>query len=263
MTSPDRISLRHGELLVESRSPAQGGAVPPLVIETPAGTVRAAGTKFYVGSHFLPSETRESKGDVAMTSFTRVLVLAGVVTLANAQGSVTGQANHLLAAETGKAPTNYAVTANSDFAFDLYRQLSKENADENLFFSPYSISSALAMAAEGARGQTALEMGQALRFPAAARRIGDDAQLIPWNTSLLHTGMAELNERLEKAQKPIPQEVTDKIAKLRKEIEASQGAMRADLKKRSRTREGPSAGGPAGAISGGDEEIRRTQRRIE
>ena len=47
-------------------------------------------------------------------------------------------------------------------------------------------------------------MGQVLRFPAAARRIGDDAQLIPWNTSLLHTGMAELNERLEKAQTADP-----------------------------------------------------------
>ena len=165
-----------------------------------------------------------------MRSFTRVLVLAGVVTLANAQGSVTGQANHLLAAETGKAPTNYAATANSDFAFDLYRQLAKESAGENLFFSPYSVSSALAMAAEGAHGQTALEMGEALRFPAAARRIGDDAQLIPWNTLLLHTGMAELNERLEKAQKPVPQELTRKIAMLRKEIEDAKERMRADLK---------------------------------
>ena len=35
---------------------------------------------------------------------TRVLVLTGVVTLVNAQGSITGQANHLLAAEAGKAP---------------------------------------------------------------------------------------------------------------------------------------------------------------
>jgi serpin B len=156
-----------------------------------------------------------------MTRFNRVLLLAGVVTLANAQGSVTGQANHLLAAETGNAPVNGAVTANSDFAVDLYHQLSKENSGQNLFFSPYSVSSALAMAAEGARGQTALEMGEVLRFPAAARRIGGDAQLIPWNTSLLHTGMAELNARLEKAQKPVPQEITDKIAELRKQIEAT------------------------------------------
>ena len=178
-----RVVRRRREVM-DSRILEGMDAVPPLSIETPAGMVRAAGTKFYVGSHFLPSETTESKGAVVMTSFTRVLVLAGAVALANAQGSVTGQANHLLAAQTGKAPTNYAVTANSDFAIDLYRQLSKGNSDQNLFFSPYSVSSALAMAAEGARGETALEMGQVLRFPAAARRIGDDAQLIPWNTSL-------------------------------------------------------------------------------
>jgi serine protease inhibitor len=232
VTSPDRISLRHGELLVESRSSAERGAVPPLGIETPAGAVRAAGAKFYIGSHFLPTETRDSKGAVVMTSFTRVLVLAGVVALANAQGNVIGQANQLLAAQTGKAPANYAVTANSDFAIDLYRQLSQGNPDGNLFFSPYSISSALAMAAEGARGQTALEMGQALRFPAAARRIGDDAQLIPWNTSLLHTGMAQLTGRLEKAQKPVPQEITDKVAELRKQIEASYARGNALLKTR-------------------------------
>ena len=167
-----------------------------------------------------------------MTSLTRVLVLAGVVTLANAQGSVTGQANHLLAAETGKPPVNYAVTANSDFAVDLYRQLSKGSPDQNLFFSPYSVSSALAMAAEGARGQTALEMGQALRFPAAARRIGDDAQAIPWNTSLLHTGMAQLNERLEKSQKPVPQEVRAQAAELGKQIAASYARASALLKDR-------------------------------
>jgi serine protease inhibitor len=158
-----------------------------------------------------------------MSSFTRVLVLAGVVTLANHLGSVTGQADHLLAAEKGRAPVDQAVTANSNFAVDLYRQLSqeKENRGKNVFFSPYSISSALAMTAEGARGQTAAEMGKVLRFPEAARRIGDDAQLIPWNTALLHTGMAELNARLEKAQKPVPREVADKIAELRKQIEAT------------------------------------------
>jgi hypothetical protein len=42
VTRPDRISLRHGELLVESR-PLAGGernTVPALGIETPAGTVQ-------------------------------------------------------------------------------------------------------------------------------------------------------------------------------------------------------------------------------
>jgi hypothetical protein len=229
VVKPDLVQLRRGELLVES-CPLGAGQPnrPALRIETPAGTARATGTKFYIGTHLLTPQLAESKGST-MTSLTRVLVLAGVVTLINGQGSVVGQANHLLAAETGQAPASYAVQANSDFALDLYQQLSKENPDKNLFFSPYSISSALAMAAEGARRQTALEMGTVLRLPPAARRIGEDAQLIPWNTALLHAGMAELNERLEKSQKPVPKEIADKIAELRKKIQASDAHIKAYL----------------------------------
>ncbi len=47
------------------------------------------------------------------------------------------------------------------FGFDLYRHL---NEDENLFFSPYSISCALAMTYAGARGNTAKEMSDVLYF---------------------------------------------------------------------------------------------------
>jgi serine protease inhibitor len=137
-------------------------------------------------------------------------VLAGVVTLANAQGSVTGQPGHLLAAEPGKASVDYAVAADAGFAVDLYRQLCKENPGKNLFFSPYSMSSALAMAAEGARGETAAEMGRVLCFPDAARRAGDDAQLSPWNAALIHTGMAALNKRFN-APKPASKAIRGKI----------------------------------------------------
>jgi len=45
-----------------------------------------------------------------------------------------------------------AVAGNSAFAFDLYQSL--RGQDGNLFFSPYSISSALAMTFAGARGDT-------------------------------------------------------------------------------------------------------------
>ncbi|MGA2230769.1 MAG: serpin family protein [Tepidisphaeraceae bacterium] len=48
------------------------------------------------------------------------------------------------------------------FATDLYSRLAHEPG--NLFFSPYSISSALAMTYAGARGQTAAQMAQVLHF---------------------------------------------------------------------------------------------------
>ncbi len=57
----------------------------------------------------------------------------------------------------------YVVKGNNEFAFDLYARLcSKEG---NLFFSPYSISTALAMTYAGARGQTETQMSVVLHFP--------------------------------------------------------------------------------------------------
>lgn len=53
---------------------------------------------------------------------------------------------------------------NTAFALDLYARLGPEHADENLFFSPYSISTALAMTYIGARGETAVEMARVLHF---------------------------------------------------------------------------------------------------
>jgi serpin B len=59
--------------------------------------------------------------------------------------------------------------ANNRFAFDLFSHLSKDpaNAGSNIFFSPFSISSALALTYEGARGPTADEIRSVFHFPAA------------------------------------------------------------------------------------------------
>ena len=54
------------------------------------------------------------------------------------------------------------VAGNSAFAFDLLHEISEGNA--NLFFSPYGISSALAMAVAGASGTTEEQMADALHF---------------------------------------------------------------------------------------------------
>ena len=57
------------------------------------------------------------------------------------------------------------VRGNSRFAFDLYSALREE--DGNLFYSPHSISVALAMIYAGANERTARQMEEVLRFPLA------------------------------------------------------------------------------------------------
>jgi len=54
------------------------------------------------------------------------------------------------------------VNGNSAFTFDLYQALGEGNG--NLFYSPYSISLALAMTYAGARGETAQQMADTLHF---------------------------------------------------------------------------------------------------
>ena len=55
------------------------------------------------------------------------------------------------------------VRGNNDFAFNLYQKLREEESG-NLFYSPYSISLALAMTYAGARGETERQMSNALHF---------------------------------------------------------------------------------------------------
>jgi serpin B len=68
----------------------------------------------------------------------------------------------LRAEERPAAGPAKAAKANNQFAFDLYRQL--QSGDGNLFFSPYSIVTAMAMTRRGAGGETALQMDRVLHF---------------------------------------------------------------------------------------------------
>lgn len=61
------------------------------------------------------------------------------------------------------------VNGNSAFALDLYQAVSGK--DGNLFCSPYSISLALAMTYAGARGETAQQMANTLRFTLPQHRL--------------------------------------------------------------------------------------------
>ncbi|WP_214041032.1 serpin family protein [Methanoculleus sp.] len=107
----------------------------------------------------------------------RLLLLASLVALGSIAagctdmpGTTSADSAPLAGQETPDnrtAPDGSVVAGNSRFAFDLYRQLAGDPAyaDRNLFFSPYSISSALAITYEGARGTTADEIRSVLHLP--------------------------------------------------------------------------------------------------
>lgn len=90
---------------------------------------------------------------------------------------------------------NGVIEANNLFAIDLYNNYKSEGG--NIFFSPYSISSALTMAYEGAMGNTAKEMQTALYLP-------DDKQKI-------HSDFVEINNNLNKTNKNYKLSVTNSL----------------------------------------------------
>ncbi len=72
-------------------------------------------------------------------------------------------------AEEGRMSS--VAEGNSQFAVDLYRKL--RNQPGNLFFSPSSISTALAMTYAGARGETADQMARVLHFPGPQDKLAE------------------------------------------------------------------------------------------
>jgi len=71
--------------------------------------------------------------------------------------------------DVGEGDLTELVSGNSVFAFDLYQALRDETG--NLFFSPYSISVALAMTYAGARGETEQQMAETLHFTLSQERL--------------------------------------------------------------------------------------------
>src|SRR6266568_2447312 len=83
------------------------------------------------------------------------------------------------------AQTNPLVEGNTAFALDLYAQL--KASPGNLFFSPYSISTCLAMTCAGAHGETENQMRRVFHFDKDQKQ--------------LHSSFGELQRKLGEAGK--------------------------------------------------------------
>jgi serpin B len=77
-------------------------------------------------------------------------------------GVIKSDKQRITSPDVSSADEALLVEGNSTFAFDLYQALRKE--DGNVFYSPHSISLALAMTYAGARGETARQMADTLHF---------------------------------------------------------------------------------------------------
>jgi serpin B len=101
---------------------------------------------------------------LCLVSVLMVMVMVGLGACSQATGGDVLQSEEPrdTAPEVSAEDLNTLVEGNSAFAFNLYQQLKDEEG--NLFYSPYSISLALAMTYAGARGETETQMADALQF---------------------------------------------------------------------------------------------------
>jgi len=92
------------------------------------------------------------------------MVLLSVIGCGGGVGIGIAQSDNERVASPDVAASDLAtlVDGNTAFAFDLYRRLSE--SDGNLFYSPYSISIALAMTYAGACGDTERQMADTLHY---------------------------------------------------------------------------------------------------
>ena len=106
-----------------------------------------------------------------------------------------------------KASEQIVVKGNNEFALELYAKLREREG--NLFFSPYSISTALSMTYAGARGETETQMAEVLHFPTAPGGIERDPNKgsfksteLAWSKEHFHSAFGaiinDLNARGEK-----------------------------------------------------------------
>jgi len=113
-----------------------------------------------------------------------------------------------------------ASNANGHFAIDLYRRLAETESGTNLFLSPFSVSTALTMTAEGAVDQTLDQMLDVLHVPR-----GSLAQI--------HSGQRGLQSAVVPA---VPPELTAKITALRAQLKET-NARTAALERAERRKE--------------------------
>ncbi len=110
-------------------------------------------------------KTETTWGLAAVVCATAILILAGCAT-ANSSNEFNPPipAPNFDGETAMPATIESLVAANNEFGFDLFNQLRSQDKDKNLFFSPLSIATALAMTYNGAAGETSRAMARTLKY---------------------------------------------------------------------------------------------------
>ncbi|MEQ2304026.1 hypothetical protein AMECASPLE_022830 [Ameca splendens] len=108
-----------------------------------------------------------------------------------------GEGNLLQETRGKMAVATPLATANTSFSLALLRKLGDNDNTANVFFSPFSISSALAMVMLGARGNTSAQMSETLK----TLNIQDD----------VHSSFALLLRELNKPGAPYALSVANRL----------------------------------------------------
>ncbi|XP_059671869.1 ovalbumin-related protein Y-like [Gavia stellata] len=82
-------------------------------------------------------------------------------------------------------------TANAEFCFDVFKELKVHHANDNIFYSPLSIISALAMVYLGARGNTQSQMEKVLHFDNVTG-VGDTTDSQCGTSEYIHNSFKDL-----------------------------------------------------------------------
>ena len=137
--------------------------------------VLAIETEYYTMG---PQQGRPADGRFSAGTRLNVTKDAGSYVLVQTENAVEAY----VAADAVRQPGNDIsevsgiVRSGNQFAIDLYQQLRSEEG--NLFFSPTSISTALAMTFAGADGETEAEMAKTLHFDLQNERLHDSMKVL-------------------------------------------------------------------------------------
>ena len=115
-----------------------------------------------------------------------LLLAFGVLLLLSVGSAPPEQSGRTIAPEA-----NAIAEGNSAFALGLFAKL--ENPDANQILSPFSVSSSLAMAYTGARGNTEYQMAQALQLPTNRTDVCSGMAAVLASFTNLASGDVELN----------------------------------------------------------------------